>query len=123
MPDPARTVTIFQKQPNPILVPKGQTIFTEGELGEVMYGVIEGEVELVVNGKVVERIGKGDIFGEGALVHESRVRGSTAIATTDCTLASLDQQRFLFAIQTTPMFAVEVMRSYSERLRHLKHQI
>jgi CRP/FNR family transcriptional regulator, cyclic AMP receptor protein len=122
MLEPARTVSIFQKAPNHLVFSTGDVIFEIGQTGEVMYGVIEGTVDLVVNGKVVETIQVGDVFGEGALVHPSKVRASTAIAKTDCTLASLDERRFLFAIQTTPMFAVEIMRSFSERLRRLKQQ-
>jgi CRP/FNR family transcriptional regulator, cyclic AMP receptor protein len=63
------------------------------------------------------------VFGEGVLVHPSKMRASTAIARTNCTLACLDEKRFLFAIQNTPMFAVEIMRSFSERLRRLKQQV
>jgi CRP/FNR family transcriptional regulator, cyclic AMP receptor protein len=122
MLEPARTVSIFQKTPNPLSFSAGDVIFEIGQTGNVMYGVIEGTVDLVVNGKVVETIQAGDVFGEGALVHPSKVRASTAIAKTDCTLACLDERRFLFAIQTTPMFAVEIMRSFSERLRRLKLQ-
>jgi CRP-like cAMP-binding protein len=35
-------------------------------------------------------------------------------------IAIVDQERFLFAVQETPMFALEVMRSYSDRFRCLK---
>lgn len=122
MLEPARTVSIFQKAPDPLFFSTGDVIFEIGQTGTVMYGVIEGSVNLVVNGKVVETIQVGDVFGEGALVHPSKVRASTAIAQTDCTLACLDERRFLFAVQTTPMFAVEIMRSFSERLRRLKQQ-
>jgi CRP/FNR family transcriptional regulator, cyclic AMP receptor protein len=122
MLEPARTVSIFQKTPDPLSFSTGDVIFEIGQTGNVMYGVIEGSVDLIVNGKVVETIQSGDVFGEGALVHPSKVRASTAIAKTDCTLACLDERRFLFAIQTTPMFAVEIMRSFSERLRRLKQQ-
>jgi CRP/FNR family transcriptional regulator, cyclic AMP receptor protein len=122
MLEPARTVSIFQKTPDPLSFSAGDVIFEIGQTGNVMYGVIEGSVDLIVNDKVVETIQVGDVFGEGALVHPSKVRASTAIAKTNCTLACLDERRFLFAIQTTPMFAVEIMRSFSERLRRLKLQ-
>jgi CRP/FNR family transcriptional regulator, cyclic AMP receptor protein len=122
MLEPARTVSIFQKTPDPLSFCAGDVIFEIGQTGNVMYGVIEGTVDLVVNGTVVETIQTGDVFGEGVLVHPSKVRASTAIAKTNCTLACLDERRFLFAIQTTPMFAVEIMRSFSERLRRLKLQ-
>ena len=75
----------------------------------------------MVNGKVVETIKEGDVFGERALVSEDHKRASTAIAKVDSQLAFLDREHFLFAIQQTPMFALKVIRSYSDRLRRLKH--
>ncbi|MGB5715366.1 MAG: cyclic nucleotide-binding domain-containing protein, partial [Waterburya sp.] len=42
--------------------------------------IISGEVEILVNGKVVETIQKGDVFGEGALLHLDHQRDSEAIA-------------------------------------------
>ncbi|WP_327331716.1 cyclic nucleotide-binding domain-containing protein [Calothrix rhizosoleniae] len=86
-----------------------------------MYGVIEGEVDIWINDKMVETIKTGDVFGEGALVHENHQRASTALAKTNCLLGFLDREHFLFAVQQTPMFAIEVMRSYSDRLRRLKY--
>ncbi|MCM1985036.1 cyclic nucleotide-binding domain-containing protein [Lyngbya confervoides] len=115
-----RTVSAFQRDATPMLFQKGETIFKAGEVGETMYGVIRGEVELWVQDQLVEVIHQGDVFGEGALVQPSQVRASSAIARTDCELASLDQSRFLFAVQNTPMFAIEIMRSFSSRLRRLK---
>jgi CRP-like cAMP-binding protein len=85
-----------------------------------MYGIISGEVEMYLKGKMVETIKAGDIFGQGALVHEDHQRASTAIAKTECQLAFLNREHFLFAVQQTPMFALEVMRSYSDRFRRLK---
>ena len=123
MLEPAKTVSIFQKQSESISVAAGHIIFTAGEPGDYMYGLLEGEVELVIDGKVVETILTGDIFGEGALVQPHGTRASTAIAKTDCKLAFLDEKRFLFAIQETPSFALQVMRSFSARLRRLKTAI
>lgn len=118
---PAKTVSIFQKKSEPFRNFKaGEQIFKQGEIGDYMYGVLEGEVDLVIDGKVVETIKEGDIFGEGALVHKNGTRASTALAKTDCVLAFLDESHFLFAVQETPMFALEVMRSFSARLRRLK---
>lgn len=114
------TVSAFQREVKPHSYSSGDVIFNAGEIGEVMYGVVEGEVELWVNGMVAESILEGDVFGEGALVQPNKVRASTAIAKTDCKLAVLNQDRFLFAIQNTPMFAIELMRSFSCRLRRMK---
>jgi CRP/FNR family transcriptional regulator, cyclic AMP receptor protein len=123
MLSPSRTVEIFQMQPEPQSFAQGETIFNVGEKGEVMYGILEGEVNLVMNNRVVETILTGDVFGEGALVVPDRLRASTAIAKTDCKLAVINLERFLFVVQETPRFALNVMRSMSDRLRHLKHPV
>ena len=118
MLDPVRTLSIFQRQPDPQSFSSGQAVFKEGEPGNLMYGVLEGEIALSVNEKIVETIVPGGVFGIGALVSSS-VRTYTAIAQTDCKLAFLDEKRFLFVVQETPFFALEVMKSYSERLNRL----
>lgn len=98
----------------------GDTIFEVGASGEFMYGVIQGEVDLWVDGRVFETISTGDVFGEGALVQIPHVRASTAMAKTDCRLALVDEAHFKFLVQETPLFALEVIRSLSIRLRAAK---
>jgi CRP-like cAMP-binding protein len=120
MLSPVVTVSIFQKQPDPQPYSAGQVIFEEGQPGDFMFGILEGEVEILVNGKVVETITSGDIFGTGVLVGIKN-RTYTAIAKTECKLAYLDEKRFLFAVQETPMFALNVIKKYSERLSRLQH--
>ena len=121
MLEPVKTIEFFQKPPSPKSFSAGSLIFQAGEQGELIYGIISGEVDILVNDKVVETIHEGDIFGEGVLLHLDRQRDSTAIAKTDSLLAFLDREHFMFAVQQTPMFAMEVMKSYSDRLRRLRH--
>lgn len=118
--EPVKTVEYYQKDESPKTFAAGETIFTAGEVQEILYGVVKGEVELWVDGKLAEVIEEGDIFGEGAMVHEDGKRFETAIAKTDCKLAFLDRRHFLFIVQQTPMFALEVIKSYSDRLRRVK---
>ncbi len=120
---PVRTVEIFQKTPSPQTFLAGKVIFEEGQPGNMVYGIIEGEVDLLVKGQVVETIKRGDVFGEGALVQPEGTRASTAIAKTDCLIGWLDRQHFLFAIEHTPMFAVELLKSFSTRTRRLKQKL
>lgn len=120
MLQPIKTIEIYHKPPSPKTFAPGEVIFTEGEIGHLMYGLISGEVEMYIDGKLVETIKPGDLFGEGAIIHEDNKRASTAIAKTETVLAFLKREQFLFAVQETPMFAIEVMRSYSNRFRRLK---
>ena len=94
----------------------GQPIFSEGQAGDVMYAVTEGEVHIVLRGQVLETVGVGGIFGELALL-DDQPRSASAIAVTDCKVAVVDLKRFGVLVQQTPFFAVEVMRVMAERLR------
>jgi len=98
-------------------IEKGTVIFTEGDRGAEMYGIVDGEVELRGKGGLVRRLGAHSVFGEMALVDESP-RSATAVATTDATLATIDKHRFLFLVQETPTFALDVMAVMAERLRN-----
>lgn len=68
---PAETVEIFKKHPDK-QVSAGTIIFKQGDVGDEMFGIISGEVELSMNGKVIETIQAGDVFGEGALMQGDR---------------------------------------------------
>ena len=94
----------------------GQRIFTQGETGNTMYVVDEGEVDLLVNGQKVETLGPGGVLGEMGLIDTSP-RSASAVARTDCKLIPVDKQRFALLVQHTPDFALQIMRVMAGRLR------
>jgi CRP-like cAMP-binding protein len=99
----------------------GQPIFTEGQPGDVMYVVKEGEVDVLINGKVIDTVGPGGLLGEMALI-DKQPRSATAVAKTACKLMSVDEQRFQRLVQQTPHFALQVMRAMAQRLRQMNAQ-
>ena len=42
----------------------GKIIFAKGEHGDVMYVLIEGEAEIMIDGKLLETVHSGGILGE-----------------------------------------------------------
>lgn len=112
------TITLFQHSKDAVSYPAGETIFKEGDPGDTMYVVIEGEVEILHNGDVIDQHGPGGLIGEMALL-EASPRAATARARTACRVVPINEKRFLFLIQQTPSFALQVMRTLSERLRRL----
>ena len=94
----------------------GDVIFRQGEPGDLMYVIIDGEIDVLVGERVVEHMSSGDILGEMALI-ETRQRSATAVASSDCRLALVDEKRFLFLVEQAPAFALHVMRALAERLR------
>jgi len=97
-------------------VDAGAVIFEEGDQGAEMFGIIDGEVELRAKGGVLRRLGPQEVFGEMALIDDSP-RSLTAVAISDTTLATIDRHRFLFLVQETPTFALNVMSVMAEHLR------
>ena len=97
-------------------VPAGTLIFEAGATGTVMFGVVEGEVEVRLPNGAVRRLGPQQTFGEMAIV-DSSPRSATVVAVTDAKLAVIDRRMFLFLVHETPMFALQVMSSIAQRLR------
>ena len=102
-------------------VPSGASIFRAGESGDCMFGLLEGTVQLSWNGDSGhEEIKAGDVFGAGALVTPDHRRYGNATAITPCRLLVMNREKFLFAVQEAPMFAIELLGSIDQRLRQLK---
>jgi CRP-like cAMP-binding protein len=94
----------------------GDVIFRRGDPADCMYVVADGEVEIVVTDQPVDVLGRESIFGEMALIGKEP-RSATARARTDCRLVEIAEKRFLYLVQNTPHFALEVMRVLAQRLR------
>lgn len=111
------STNLFLNETEPKHFKAGEKIFDEGDAGDYMYGVIEGEVQILKHGKVVDTVGAGGIFGEMALIDKT-ARSATAVAKTDCKAAQIAEKRFYFLVQQTPNFALHLLRVLTERLRH-----
>jgi len=110
--------SLFGNTKNVQEFPAGTTIFAQGTPGDVMFVVLDGEVEIRGESEVFEVIGPGDILGEMALI-DSQPRSASAVAKSDCRLAPVDEKRFQFLVQETPLFSLQVMRVLVERLRRM----
>jgi len=113
---------MFAAEENPRACEPGEVIFRAYDMGAEMYVVLEGDVELSIGDKVVETLGPGEPFGEMALIDQAP-RTATAIAKTACKLAVISEKRFLFMVQTTPHFALQVMKVMADRLRKMNARL
>jgi CRP-like cAMP-binding protein len=96
----------------------GDVVFQAGEPGELMFAVLDGEVDVVVNGQVVETAGPGTLIGEMALIDHGP-RSATARARSACTLAAVGEREFVFLVHEHPTFALTTMRIVADRLRQM----
>ena len=61
---------------------KGQVVFTDGDVSDAMYVVVDGRVRLEKDGKEILTVGSGQSFGTWALF-DKQPRVMTAIALDD----------------------------------------
>jgi Cyclic nucleotide-binding domain/Major Facilitator Superfamily len=96
-------------------VPVGAVVIREGEPGERFYVVAEGQLEVGTGGREVRRLGRGEGFGEIALLR-GVPRTATVTACTAARLYALDKPSFLASVASHPRAAGEAERLVSERL-------
>jgi CRP-like cAMP-binding protein len=109
---------MFRNEGESVSYEPGQTIFHEGDAGDAMYVILEGEVEISMGGELIETLVAGEPFGEMALIDQTP-RLVTAIAKAPTVLASVPLKRFLYMVEETPYFSVQIMKVMAERLRTL----
>jgi predicted MFS family arabinose efflux permease len=78
----------------PIGVPAGHVVFSQGDVGDRYYVIESGEVDVIGDGRLVTSLGPGEGFGEIALLRRTP-RTATVVARTDVRLRALLSDRFL----------------------------
>ncbi len=103
-----------------VRVQAGDFVFREGDSGDAMFIVQEGEVEIFreVEGRQIRLalLEEGDFFGEMALL-EKLPRTASARAATNCMLLRIDESTFDQMIHANPEIPVRMLRKLSRRLR------
>ena len=109
---------LFRKETDTLQLAPGDFLFREGDKGDKMYVLLEGEIDISLGDFVLEAAGPGALIGEMALIDDAP-RTANAVAKTVCRLAQIDRRRFHFLVQQTPHFATHVMKTLADRLRHM----
>ena len=99
---------------------KGQTIYKEGQKGTVAYMIKKGSVNIyrTVDGRktIVDRLGKGEIFGEmGPL--SGNERSSSAEAVEYCDLMVLTEQVIQTLLSRCPKTIQHLTKIFIRRIR------
>ena len=113
---------LFSREPHVLALKSGETLFQKGDPARSMYVVLTGELRIGDGNAIYDRLTEGGVVGEMALIDHGP-RSATVTASTDCTLAEIDEKRFLFLVQQTPMFALSIMRLLSQRLRRMNAMV
>lgn len=107
-----------------VKIPPFATIVKQGEHGDSMFLLLEGEARVTVNiqGKedMIAVLGVGDFFGEIALLDQGP-RSANVIANKNCTLLQLSKDNFEQIVQEQPelasRFLIAMNRFLGSRIR------
>jgi putative ABC transport system ATP-binding protein len=93
---------------------EGDAIIRQGEAGEEMFLIVEGEAEVRREGHEVARLGAGEFFGELALL-SGEPRNATVVASRALDLYVLGKDDFRAAIDKSASFREQLRRVYFQR--------
>jgi CRP-like cAMP-binding protein len=137
-PSLLRNHFLFRDLPAPVIehlgsymktrkVPRGATIFSKGDPGTGLLGVLSGAVRVSVasaEGKdiVLNMFHEGEIFGEIALL-DGQPRTADATAMSDCELIVIERRDFVTFLQDRPEVMLKLIEILCSRLRRTSEQV
>jgi hypothetical protein len=113
---PENVLTSIVPIMNEVTYHEGQEIFQKGAIGNCMYVIYSGEIGIVDHDVIFATMGKGDIFGELALL-DSEPRSATALAKSDVLLFRIDQDDFYDLMEERDELLRSVLRILCQRIR------
>lgn len=122
-----RRISLFNAVPTAALLPIAeachevefapqQAVFEQGAPGDALCILLEGTVEVVRDGAVINRLGPGDVCGEVAVLSQS-ARTAGVVATEPVRALMLAADRFRRIVRESGEIGLAVIEVLSDRLR------
>ena len=102
-------------------VDRGGLVLIQGDRGDALYLVAEGQVKVVLSGEdgrevILSVLGPGSVFGEMALL-DDEPRSAHVVAMDRTSLFVLRREDFQARLRSSPEVAIGLLRELSRRLR------
>ena len=101
----------------------GELVFREGDPGDSLYCVVDGQLDTVVKDHagqeiVLAQVGAGDVVGEMSML-DGRLRSATLRCTEDARLLELGRDDLLAVLPHSPHLALDMMAEMTARARRV----
>ncbi|MGN6166236.1 MAG: Crp/Fnr family transcriptional regulator [Flavisolibacter sp.] len=127
-----KSLSIFSDTPENVLadlaplmqdmeLEEGTVLFKEGDLGDSMYIIYQGEIEIYKSKTTLAILKEQEVFGELSLI-DAESRSASAKAYSDCYLFKIDQEPFFELLDSRPEIAKGFLKMFCKRLRLLNEK-
>ncbi len=104
----------------------GTVLFEEGQPGQDMYVVLQGQVEIRRKVGEIDHVlavlMPGDFFGEMAILN-ARPRSATAVTRVDSRLLQIDGRMFEAMLRARPEIALRIIKTFALRLENANQHV
>jgi len=91
---PAETIDELLNSGQSRNLPPQENLFTEGELANSFFIVVQGELAIYQRGKKINHLSQGDVLGEVALFITAGRRSATVVSQTKSVLIEIQRDQF-----------------------------
>jgi CRP-like cAMP-binding protein len=96
-------------------LPEGKTLMREGDRGREFFVLVEGNAEVRKQGSKVNALGRGDFFGEIALVSH-KPRTATVTTTSPSRALVVTEQSFRSLLDGAPDVQRKILLALADRV-------
>jgi CRP-like cAMP-binding protein len=111
-----KELEFIAREGDEVNVRAGKTLIRQGRPGDTFYIQLEGESEIVIDGKRRRVMKAGDFFGEISMIDRG-IGTATVTTLTDGRLFVMSHAQFRDAIKTSDPLMVKVLLAMGARLR------
>lgn len=118
----SKDILIIAEHINFLEIEEGAFVFREGELGDCVYFVIKGELEVIKEGAtegqegvVISKLSKGRSIGEMSVIDKTP-HSATVRARTRSTVVTLSAEGFDIILEKHPRIGIKVLKGLSRLL-------
>ncbi|MDY6933890.1 MAG: cyclic nucleotide-binding domain-containing protein [Spirochaetota bacterium] len=99
-----------------IEVPKDRVIIKQGEIGDELFIILEGEVEVYTRDRVLSRLNSGSCIGELSII-DKEPRSASVKTMEKTRFLSIKRNDFLLTLKENPTISINIMQLITHRLR------